>query len=663
MSGYLNSFDYAIIIAYVCLLIGMTLYLKKFASASLEDYLVGGRSLPWWMLGASGMASFLDVAGTMLIVSFLYMLGPRGLFIEFRGGAVLVLALMMLWTGKWHRRSGCLTGAEWMIYRFGDGPGGRFAQLAKALATIAWLIGMLALLIKAIGLFLSMLLPFSPMQCAVVLIGFAAVYTMFSGFYGVVFTDLLQSVIILAAVGLVAYLAMTEVPDAQALQALATQVTGNAHWTTATPQWNTPMPEGYKDYEALIAFAGIYLLRNVFFGMGTGDDPKYFGAKSDAECSKLSFLWTCLMSVRWPMMIGFAILGLVLVSNLFPDQAVIREISDLVKNSHPEVTEETWQDVTSKLINAESSSDQQLVEELRSRLGERWKDQLLLVSYNGTVNPERILPAVLLFKIPSGFRGLMLIALLAASMSTFDSNVNMTAGLFVRDIYQKYIRPTAEIRELLIATWAFIAAVVLVSFAFAYSVRNIHEIWDWIIMGLGGGMMMPIVLRLYWWRYNGGGFAVGMVCGMTAAILQRWLAPEMGAHFQLLFIAGVGLIASVTGTLLTPATDINVLRNFYRTTWPFGLWKQFKDELPEPVKQQVSSEHRRDISALPFALTFQVMIFLVPMLAVIRNWTAFVICSLIGIVALVGLYQIWLRNINVPAPSMAAGRENDISRT
>ncbi len=212
----------------------MTFYLKKLASASLEDYLVGGRSLPWWMLGTSGMASYLDVAGTMVIVSFLYMLGPRGLFIEFRGGAVLVLVMMMLWTGKWHRRSGCLTGAEWMIYRFGDGPGGRFAQLAKAIATIVWVIGMLAYLIKAMGLFLSMLLPFSPTQCAVGMIVLAAIYTMFSGFYGVVFTDLLQSAIILAAVLLVSFLAMSQVTDADTLQALATQVTGNTQWMAAS---------------------------------------------------------------------------------------------------------------------------------------------------------------------------------------------------------------------------------------------------------------------------------------------------------------------------------------------------------------------------------------------------------------------------------------------
>ncbi len=660
-NGYLNSIDYAIIAAYASVLIGMTFYLKKLASASLEDYLVGGRSLPWWMLGASGMASYLDVAGTMVIVSFLYMLGPRGLFIEFRGGAVLVLVLMMLWTGKWHRRSGCLTGAEWMIYRFGDGPGGRFAQLAKAIATIVWLIGMLAYLIKAIGLFLSMLLPFSPTQCAVAMIGLAAIYTMFSGFYGVVLTDLLQSAIIVVAVALVSYLAMSQVTDAASLQALATQVTGNTHWTTATPQWQTPMPKGYEQYQALITFAGLYLLRNLFFGLGTGDDPKYFGAKDDAECGKLSFLWTCLMSVRWPMMIGFAVLGLVLVSNLFPDQAVLQDTAALIKQHMPEVSEETWQDTTSKLIHAPALANAQLVEELKSLLGERWKDQLLLISYHGTVNPERILPAVLLFKIPQGFRGLMLIALLAASMSTFDSNVNMTAGMFVRDIYQKHIRPTANIRELLFATWIFIAAVVVIGFLFAYRVKNINEIWDWIIMGLGGGMMMPIILRLYWWRFNGGGFACGMVFGMAAAISQRLFLPDLDPQSQLLFIGGIGLLASVLGALLTPPTDAKVLRHFYQTTWPFGFWKHLKDELPEPVKQQVTSEHRRDIAAVPFALTFQVMIFLAPMLLVIRNWPAFVVCSLIGAVALFGLYRIWLRHIHLPAPSMIPSADEKTS--
>ena len=110
----LNPLDYTVIAVYFCFLVGLGLYLRKRASASMEDYFLGNRSMPWWLLGFSGMGHFLDIAGTLLIISFLYLLGPRGLFIEFRGGAVLVLPVWLLWAGKWHRRSGCMTGAEWM---------------------------------------------------------------------------------------------------------------------------------------------------------------------------------------------------------------------------------------------------------------------------------------------------------------------------------------------------------------------------------------------------------------------------------------------------------------------------------------------------------------------------------------------------------------------
>ena len=138
----------------------------------------------------------------------------------------------------------------------------------------------------------------------------ASIYTMISGFYGVIFTDLIQSAIILIAVVAVTGMALMRIEDAPTLLALAEQVTANPQWLEAMPRWNTPMPAGYEAYEALILFAFFYLMRNIFFGMGTGDDPKYFGAKSDAECAKLSFLWTCLIAVRWPMMVAFAVLGL-----------------------------------------------------------------------------------------------------------------------------------------------------------------------------------------------------------------------------------------------------------------------------------------------------------------------------------------------------------------
>ena len=81
----------------------------------------------------------------------------------------------------------------------------------------------------------------------------------------------------------------------------AVSVTGNDLWMSSSLSWKTTMPDGYEQYSALMMFAFFYLMRNVFFGMGGGDDPKYFGARSDAECGKLTFMWTWLMMFRWPM--------------------------------------------------------------------------------------------------------------------------------------------------------------------------------------------------------------------------------------------------------------------------------------------------------------------------------------------------------------------------
>ena len=172
---FLSSTDYTIIGIYFSILVVLGFYLKKKASASIEDYFIGGRTIPWWAMGISGMAGWLDITGTMMIASFVFMLGIRGLFIQFRGGAALTLPFLLLWVGKWHRRSGCITYAEWMIFRFGDGFGGRAAQALGVVGGVAGMVGMLSYAIKGVGLFLSMFLPFSPIVCALVLIGIANV--------------------------------------------------------------------------------------------------------------------------------------------------------------------------------------------------------------------------------------------------------------------------------------------------------------------------------------------------------------------------------------------------------------------------------------------------------------------------------------------------------
>ncbi len=640
----LNTVDYTVIGIYFCILVGLGVYLKKMASASLEDYFLGGRKLPWWALGISGMAAWLDVTGTMIITSFLFMLGPRGLFVEFRGGAVLILPVILLWTGKWHRRSGCITVAEWMIYRFGEGFGGQFARITMAFAQFAVVIGMLAYMIKGVGIFLSVFLPFSPLVCSIILVTIATIYTLASGFYGVVFTDVFQSGIVLFSV--IAIVAMAVIKSSGVdIAALAEQVTGNSQWFSAAPQWKTTMPEGYKVYENLFMFCAFYLLRNLFGGMGMGGgEPIYFGARNDRQCGTLSFIRGTTIMFRWPFMLGFAILGLFLVRDFFADQSQLASAAELIHKYFPNIEERHWITAISGIINKPAEYPQ-LVAQLKAVLGEAWVSKLNLVSFHGNINPERVLPAVVLFDIPVGFRGLILIALIAASMSTFDTQVNMSLGFFTRDIYQRYIRPKAGNKELVRVSWLVGIILIVLAFLLSYTVKNINDIWGWIIMGLMGGLTVPLFLRFYWWRFNGEGFAFGMILGLVSAFVQRIYYPDLSEIWQFIMVLVTGGAGCIIGTVLTKPTETHVLEHFYKTTRPFGLWKPLINTLNPQTRKETRKEHKNDLLALPFAYGWQITLFLWPMLLMVRNWKGFFVSFGIFAVSLAGMYVFWYRNL------------------
>jgi solute:Na+ symporter, SSS family len=660
--NYLESTDLFVILLYLAVLTGFGLFLRKRASKSLEDYFLGGKKLPWWAMGISGMASFTDMAGTMLIVSFLYMLGPRGLYVEFRGGAVLILAFMMLWTGKWHYRSRCMTGAEWMEYRFGTNWGGKLARVISALGVILTTVGMLAYMIKALGMFVSMFLPYSPEMCALITVGVATLYTIVSGFYGVVYTDLFQSAIVVSAIIVITILASMQIHDGNAFSALAATVTGDQHWTTSALPWAASMPRGYEAYQHLALFAFFYFVRNALIGMSSaGADPRYFGARNERECGTLTFLWTSLMALRWPMMMGFAVLGIVTINHLLPDLTVVAQSAELIRQHVPGVSKEHWGDVLTQIGNTPQQFSPALIEGLRGLLRGDWQSKLHLVSFEGTINTERIVPAVILLYLPAGLRGFLLIAFVAAAVSSFNSNVNSTTAYFTRDIYQRHLRSLASNRELMIATYAFSILLVASGFVIAYNVQSINQIWGWIIMALGGGLAIPSFLKFYWWRYNGQGFAIGTIVGILGAVLVNWIVPGLFEWQQFLLIAIVSLVATIAGTLLTKPTEDGVVAHFYQTTRPFGFWAPYKSRLAGNVRESMEREHRYDLLSLPFALLFQVSLFLLPMQALIRSFSDFRITLVLFFVGAGGMYWFWYRRLPACEPATALHSQRDAS--
>jgi Na+/proline symporter len=267
-----------------------------------------------------------------------------------------------------------------------------------------------------------------------------------------------------------------------------------------------------------------------------------------------------------------------------------------------------------------------------------------LLSYEGTVNPEKILSAVLMMSVAEGMRGVLVIALIAAALSTFGSWVNLATGQFVNDFYRRWIRPQAETRELIFASWGTVVGIVACSFLFSLTLESINDIWGWMMMGFGAGFLVPAFLRLYWWRFNGAGSAIGTLIGMAAAIVQRLLWPELNEVWQFIFVLSVGFVSSVTVALLTAPTDPEVLRKMYLETRPFGVWGHLKETLSPEEREKTTREHRQDLVALPFALLWQTTLFLAPMLFIIHNWVGFAYAAAICVGSFAAIYFFWFRH-------------------
>lgn len=655
----LTGLDYGIIGLYIAGLLLLGFWFQRLASRNMDSYFLAEKRLPWWMLGISGMGYSLDLAGTMVIISLLYIFGPRGLFIEFRGGLSLAMICQMLWTGKWHRRSGCMTVAEWMTFRFGDGPAGRFARAATAIVFIVFTASMLTYLAVGTGMFMAQFVPFTPFQCSLVLIAVAAVSTMASGFYGVVFCDLFQSFLIVIGIVIITVLALLRIDDAPTFAHIAQTVTGAREWTYSFPNWRATVPPGYEQYEHLFLYTMVFLVLNklIIGGFGTGHEPQFFAARDERECGLLAWLWSTLMLARWPFMIGFAILGIYLVQSLFPDASALAQAATLIKQ-HVHTDPATWREVLSS-IKLHPEQHATLVSGLTGILGADWADKLELLSFDGIVNAERIVPAVIVNLVPAGLRGVILVALMAASLSTFNVTVNKAAAMWTNDLYQPFLRPKARTRELLFSTYAFCAALIGIAFAVAYLVPNINAIWGWITMGLASGIGMPLLLRFYWWRFNGTGFAASMFGGLIAALLvmaYNTYYPEhaLSEVAQFLLLTPISLILAIVGTYLGQPTPPAVVDEFYRRTRPFGFWADYPQRLATDVRSATRREHRYDLLALPFAFVWMITMYLAPMQFMIGQYAAGGISVGLFALSCVGLYVFWYRNLPAAASRAAA---------
>ncbi|MHB1768801.1 MAG: sodium:solute symporter family transporter, partial [Phycisphaerae bacterium] len=256
----------------------------------------------------------------------------------------------------------------------------------------------------------------------------------------------------------------------------------------------------------------------------------------------------------------------------------------------------------------------------------------------------------------------LLISMLATMMTSLTGQVNTATALLVNDIYKNFLRRSAKNRELIVTSYLGTLIIVTIGFIMGIEAESINNLWGWIIMGLTAGTLGPMVLRLYWWRCNAWGVAAGTFGGGMAAILQRFADPNLLEWKQFVVMTGISFLVTIVVSLLTRPTAAAVTEHFYRVTRPFGLWGPVRKIFSPDQRKALANEHRNDLLTVPFALLWQVTLFLLPMQLVMKAYGSFWLTLPLFLVGVAGMYIFWWRQLPVANTSDALFPMDNLER-
>jgi len=592
----LHSVDICIIIAYLVAAVFVGWLISKRASKSIDAYFLGGRSLPWYIIGTSHGASGFDITGTMWFVTMLFTYGLKAAWIPWIW-PLFDRVFRQVYLGPWIRRSNVLTGAEWMRTRFGTGVGGNLSHISVVIYALVASVGFLGYAFQGIGKFASVFFPWdltwgpfsSTDMYAIVILSITTAYLLMGGWFSVVLTDLLQFGLLTVASVFIAIVAIDRVSP-EALSKVVPQGWNelffgwklNLDWSGLIQELNM------KIQDDGFSFFGIVIMMMLFKGLlvsMAGPTPGYgmqhvLSTRNPREAA-LENWWMSIVQLvpRFLMITGIAVLGLVYFS--------------------PQVNQ---------MLGA----------------GEKF-------------DFEKILPYVIRDFVPVGLVGVLLAGLLAAFMSTFDSTVNAGAAYIVNDIYKRYIRPDAAAKKYVYFGYISSVLLVVVAIVVGMHIKSIHDITTWITFALYGGYIAPNVLKWHWWRFNGYGYFAGMIGGVVAAIVPLLIAPDMNKMYILPFSFLAGAIASVVVTLRTPPESDAVLGSFYRNVRPWGFWNPVYKKLLEKEPSLKRNEHFwRDAFNVGIGIIWQLTLIIIPICLVMRQyrtmWLAILVLAVTSII-------------------------------
>jgi Na+/proline symporter len=580
----LHLVDLSIIILYFLAAILIGLWVSRRGSHDLDSYFLGGKSLPWYLLGVSDASGMFDISGTMWMVYILFVYGLKSIWLPFVWPVFNQIFLMMF-LSAWLRRSNVLTGAEWIETRFGRGRGANLAHLSVVLFALINVIGMLAYAFKGIGKFAVVMLPwrFTEAQTglftneniyAIIILGLTSLYAIKGGMISVVITEVMQFAILSITSITIGLIAIFKVPSGVVRDAVP------AGWDSPFFGWHLGL-----DWSHLFAKVGdsIRADGNEWFGIIFG--LMFFkGVLASLAGPAPNYDMQRILATRGPREASL-MNGMVNVVLYFPRYMMITGITVLAL--------------------AFCMTDLQAMDK---------------------PDFEKILPIVLARYVPHGVVGFLLAGLLAAFMSNFAATINAAPAYIVNDIYKRFINPDSSARTQVRMSRVASVAVLAIGMLVGLLTTRITGVMMWIVGALYGGYVMANVLKWYWWRFNGYGYFWGMASGILSAMCLPELANRLaGYDVNPLYVMPVIMLISIAGcllgTFLSPPEDVAILKQFYQRVRPWGAWRPIREQVVlEDPGFQPNRRFARDSANVLVGIVWQLSLTALPIYLVLRNW-------------------------------------------
>ena len=521
--------DWIIILAYLAFAALTGIYLSKRSSGSLSSYFVAGRSLPWWWLGTSMVATTFAADTPLAVTGIVATKGISGNWIWWNWG--IILSVITVFFSRHWVKSGVLTDVEFTELRY-DRESASFLRLFKAifsglilnLLILGWVFKAMTKIIEpfiqwkailGISLYQSFeaawpgFLLFGSLDNSLSVFSLLALvvfYSSLGGIRAVILTDLIQFLLAIGGAIIFAWLAVDKLGGMHSLQAQVKALyPGNYHrYLDFFPGFNSFTPVSF-----FLVYLGIQWYTKEF-----SDGSGYFAqrintARSEDDAEK-GMLWFSIahISLRsWPwIIIGLTSLVFFPIGN---EQA--------------------------------------------------------LFSFGDKVAADRELAYPFLMReiLPPGILGLVFASLMAAFMSTVDTHLNWGASYLVNDVLKRFVLREALEKTLLRFSRAFIVILAASALIVAANLDSIIGAWK-LFFSLAAGVGLPQLLRWFWRRAN----AFTEISSMFSALLVTIVLSffDLEAEYNMAITAFTSVIISIATTLLTKPVGENHYQVFLEKT-------------------------------------------------------------------------------------------------